>query len=691
MRRKAILVLILTTTAFTWLSAEESNPPAPVQLRVDVARLPGEPPIDTAIVRKGPAALHPAHRSAPAGAASAATVKLAEIPETELAKETAQRLFSHIQGAAPLDDRQIIGDGPDTVRSAGPSPLAAESPPPRQPGATKAAGDSAYSFDGIANTGWIPPDTIHTVGPNHVVAATNSHFAVYSKLGVVKRSLTSFSTFFNIVTPAGWQGYFFDPRVIYTIDHDKYVFAVLGTDSTNQTSHCFVAVSQTNDPTGEWWMWRFDQDGGNSADADSWWDYQSLGADQWGLYLTGNYFYWVGGWKHSIIWSISPNVFSGGVATGWVYWDLRWPDNSMAFSPQVMHPHSTAGGGETFFVNSYSSSGNVLCLWTLTGDRTSSPTLTSASVSTWQYDAIFENVDQPDVADDIDGGDTRILNGIYSQRKAFVTLTTDPDDDGTMAGAYVAKLNVDSATAEWQDLIYTTDYYYFYPAVSVAGGSSADANVALFMSYTGPTTYAGGAVKVYTNQPTDGTGPFWATAGGSASYVDRDSNNRNRWGDYSGAVYDWTTEHFWGAVEYAGTSNTWRTKITAVTADAESPFTGIDVIHPNGGQIYNAGDSVTVSWASANINPTFDVYVYLYDGSTYHQQSDALSPSTSSWSWTVPGTATTSGRIYVGAWTGSEYNPADLSDEVFTINGTDEIFSHGFEGGDFVGWSNVVQ
>ena len=115
-----------------------------------------------------------------------------------------------------------------------------------------------------------------------------------------------------------------------------------------------------------------------------------------------------------------------------------------------MHPHSTAGGGETFFVNSYSGSGNALCLWTLTGDRTNSPTLASSSVSTWQYDAIGENVDQPDIVDDIDGGDARVLNGIYAQRKAFVTLTTDPDDDGTMAGAYVAKLDVDSATADWQ-------------------------------------------------------------------------------------------------------------------------------------------------------------------------------------------------------------------------------------------------
>ena len=517
-----------------------------------------------------------------------------------------------------MDVRQPPVDRPDAAERPVPRTRSGASPPPSQPGQTKAAGASAHGFDGIANTGWIPPDTIHAVGPNHVVAATNSHFAVYSKLGIVKRNLTAFNTFFGSMTPAGWQGSFFDPRIIYSVGHDKYVFAVLGVDNTNQTSHCFVAVSQTNDPTGNWWMWRFNQNAANPLDSDAWWDYQSLGADTWGLYLTGNYYYWTGGFKYSMIWSIGPEVFSGGTATGWMFWDIRWPDNSLAFSPQVMHPHSTSGSGATYFVNSQAGSGNALCLWTLTGDRTNSPSLVGSSVGTWQYDAIGENVDQPDVADDIDGGDVRVLNGIYSQRKVFATLTTDPDDDGTMAGALIAKLDVDSATTEWQDLIFSDDYYYFYPAVTVAGGSSGDANIGLFMSYTGPTTYVSGAVKVYTNQPTDASGPFWTTANGQSSYLSRDSNNRNRWGDYSGAVYDWTTGHFWGAVEYAGTGNTWRTRITAVTAAAEAPFTGIDVISPNGGETFSAGDTTTVSWASANINPAHSLYVFLYDGATTH-------------------------------------------------------------------------
>lgn len=75
-----------------------------------------------------------------------------------------------------------------------------------------------------------------------------------------------------------------------------------------------------------------------------------------------------------------------------------------AFALQPANPTTTAGGGETFFVNSWSGTGQQLLLWKLTGDR-AAPTLTRATMATtWDYDAIGNNVDQPGSATDIDGG-----------------------------------------------------------------------------------------------------------------------------------------------------------------------------------------------------------------------------------------------------------------------------------------------
>src|SRR5207344_455662 len=37
-----------------------------------------------------------------------------------------------------------------------------------------APGGFVQQWTGLSNTGWIPPDTVHAVGPNHVVESTNS-------------------------------------------------------------------------------------------------------------------------------------------------------------------------------------------------------------------------------------------------------------------------------------------------------------------------------------------------------------------------------------------------------------------------------------------------------------------------------------------------------------------------------------
>ncbi|MEE8523001.1 MAG: hypothetical protein V3T72_03640, partial [Thermoanaerobaculia bacterium] len=112
--------------------------------------------------------------------------------------------------------------------------------------------------------------------------------------------------------------------------------------------------------------------------------------------------------------------------------------------------------------------------------------------------------------------------------------------------------------------------YYFYPAIAIGDAASTTPPISVFLSYTWPavSAYASGAVRTYKSPPVDTGGPFPTTASGLAPYVALDTNNRNRWGDYSGAVYDWSRESIWGAIEYAGTSNTWRTRISEV----ELPF-----------------------------------------------------------------------------------------------------------------------
>ena len=59
------------------------------------------------------------------------------------------------------------------------------------------------SFQGLSNTLGVssPSDCNLCVGPNHVIEAVNSQFAVYTKSGQMVVPETPFATLFQIVEP----------------------------------------------------------------------------------------------------------------------------------------------------------------------------------------------------------------------------------------------------------------------------------------------------------------------------------------------------------------------------------------------------------------------------------------------------------------------------------------------------------
>lgn len=490
------------------------------------------------------------------------TRHLADVPAAtadELAEMALRPPRSHVQGA--LVQNQLPPGAVGPVEAA-----PGEDPPPATlAGDQDLVGSSLGGFAGLAASGWIPPDTVMAVGKRDVVEAVNSGFAVYSKHGTLRQGYTNFETFFQPAWPGGWNstnGFFFDPRVEYSPGTGRLVMLVLAADFVAQTSHVFIAVSLTDDPAGSWWLYRFD----NVLGTDAWLDYAGLGVDEFGVYFTGNLFFYAGGFKGSVVAHFGTAIFSGGGSGGCYKGSLTWPAGGSAFSLQAAHAHSVAGGAETFFVNTFSASGNQILLWELTGDRTAcTSSLTRGAIGTTAYNAINGNVDQAGSATDIDGGDARVMDAVYANRRVFATLGSDPSVSGLRSAFFVEKLDVDTVASDWEHVYDSGNgHFYFYPAITLVG-SSASAPIVVGSSYVAPAfpafQYASSAVKFYTAQGTSNAGPIVPAAQGLGAYVALDSNNRNRWGDYSGADYDWSCGEVWTALEHAGTANTWRTQI----------------------------------------------------------------------------------------------------------------------------------
>lgn len=558
-----------------------------------------------------------------------------------------------------------------------PGPPMPSSPRPLRVDAVKSLGDTLHSFEGNTNTGWIPPDSALAVGPEHVLEAVNVGFTVQSKTGRVIRGYTTFDSFFASLKTANWDAdgaFMFDPKVYYSWQHQQFVLFCLGRDDVTQKSYFFIAISQTSDATRSWWAWRFDW-----PETGTWLDYAAISADPWGLYLTGNVFYFGSGdFRYGQLWSLNPAMFSGGASNGWQFTDLRWPitGSPKAFALQAARPQTSASGSESFFVNAFPSANDQVCLWKLTGDRTSSPTLVATAIDVSNYYPVGENVDQPDIADKLDGFSTRAVEAVYSQRRVWVSLTTGENAGiPSWGGMYTARVNVDTQALEWESLIASADQYYIFPAVTVSPDavSATSPKVAVFGSWAAADQYASSIYYLYNP---GGTDSFISYRTGEAGYVSRDLKGINRWGDYSGIAYDTACGTVWGATEYALPDNDWGTRIAEVDFAGSGPCPRIDVTSPTDSSVLYAGNQATITWSGSALAAGNQLFVYLYKSGAYVSQLAGPLPVTAtSTTVTMPPDTTTTGQIFVGAWnpTTSSWQTQDWSDAYFTLAGAPDL------------------
>ena len=110
------------------------------------------------------------------------------------------------------------------------------------------------NIDGQGYTGATPPDTVGDVGPNHYVQAVNAtRIAIYDKTGVM---LSGYPKDLSDLAPAGdscntnpWG----DPIVLYDQLADRWFLQ----EFDSGTSNLCIYISQTPDPTGAYYFYKF--------------------------------------------------------------------------------------------------------------------------------------------------------------------------------------------------------------------------------------------------------------------------------------------------------------------------------------------------------------------------------------------------------------------------------------------------
>ena len=454
------------------------------------------------------------------------------------------------------------------------------------------------SFDGISNsqqsplfgTLKLPPDTTGDIGPNHYVQAVNTSYAVYSRDGTLLAGPIALAGAGGLFDPADAvsgidlcddhnRG---DPVVLYDELADRWVigqfaFALDGGNNPMAPYHQCVAVSQSGDPLGDWWLYEF----ALSPTATEFPDYPKLGV--WGdaYYLSANGFNItlptaasVGGFAAALERSEMLNGDPADIV-------LIGPSTSPGDQLFGLLPADVDGGAPPvgapglFLVledTNFGAPADALRLWSATVDWSGTPSLTltqAGFIPVADFDSALctgsrNCIPQPETAVGLDP-----LSGQLLHRLAYRNFGTHQ----SLVTAHVADASgTDHAGMRWYELRNSGSSWGLVQSSTFAPDSDhrwmgsiamdASGNIGLGYTTASATTfpslnYAGRYASDAAGVLTQGEGTLVAGGGSQMSTT-------NRWGDYSTLSVDpadgctfWFTSAY-----YPVTANAlWHTRI----------------------------------------------------------------------------------------------------------------------------------
>ena len=440
------------------------------------------------------------------------------------------------------------------------------------------------SFEAVLDNGTvIPPDTHGAVDSNYCVTAINPNVRIQSRTGSIT-STVSLNSFWNSVNSTGGC---FDPRIHYDQYAKRWIIvAVAHGQTTNST--LLIGVSQTSNPTGNWYLYSIVAD----STGNNWFDFPNVGFNKRWLVVTGNYF------------SVSSNSFSDSrifvfnianlfAGTGANYTRIT-SANDYTVCPAIMYDTTSSN---MFMVETWDGSNGLLQLLKLSGS-TSSPTMSSIgypSTSTlWQSNGPDAFAPQISDTNKINTNDDRITqlilinNRLWCSHTIFLpySTTTDPTRCSIMWWQLDTAANP-IQNGKIDDPSGNNDYAF--SSIAVNKYNDALIGFSNFSSSIHPS--ASYAIRSGSD-PMDSMRLLYTYRAGQNTYHKTYSGTRNRWGDYSGAALDpLNMADFWTIQEVSSsTVNVWDTWWAQInTCNMYS-----SLITPSGPTTLCSGGSVTL-------------------------------------------------------------------------------------------------
>jgi hypothetical protein len=438
-----------------------------------------------------------------------------------------------------------------------------------------------------------PPSPAIAVGNGFVLQGVNNAVQVYNNSGTALLATVLTSNQVFGLAPAidqntGIQGPFpTDMRVFFDTGISRWFILQRVWDSDangiNQPfSHMYLAVSQTNDPTGGYNVYEMDTTNAqNFFGCPCFSDYLQIGADQYGFYITADeYNAFSPFFVDATILAISKSSLAAGAAKPTaVQFTLPFATGyEFAIQPASTPPGASnfiASGGVEFFVSSQArfAIDSNLAVWAMINTSTllsNNPNLTLVSINIPVQQYSFPDVANqkpgpfplgsgfipPQPLEFLDGSDDRVLSVCYAGGRLYVTLATAVVDSGNrlrVGGAYFIlspglRSGMLAAPVLRQGALVVDNNHLLRPAIAV----NAQGNGAIVFTLVGTNYFPSAAFVPISVASTSSTVQIaaagFAPEDGFSGYPP-DGIGIARWGDYSGVVVA-SDGSIWMVTEY---------------------------------------------------------------------------------------------------------------------------------------------
>jgi len=399
------------------------------------------------------------------------------------------------------------------------------------------------------NNSRIPPDVNGAAGTSHLMTTLNSQVRIQDRSGGVISTVSLNSFWSSLSSPSA-----FDPKILYDPYSNRWMFTSCS-NSRSSASSVLIGVTQTNDPTGTWNLYRIDADPANRV----WADYPSFGFNKNWIVVQMNMFTVVGDtFIRSNIYAFNKaDLYAGGSGLFTLMTDAA---GGFSQTPAITYDTtlSTMYMVEDWFGN-FGGNG-ILRICTITGSVGSEVYTPDVSFPTvadpWEdvgSTGFTDFAPQSGSVQKIMCNDARMQNCVYRNGSLWCTHTVFlPAGSGTHCAVQWWKLSTSGSTLQRgriEDLSGTI--FYAFPSLAI----NKYEDVLIGHSRFSASQFASGnySYRAVADPPnTFETDTVLKT--GEASYYKTFSGTRNRWGDYTATVVDPVNDvDFWTIQEYAAT------------------------------------------------------------------------------------------------------------------------------------------